>query len=66
VKVGDLVMMKETTAPSGLYGVGLILEKLQLCDTNQNAVKVTIQWAGGMGTNPRIGHCHPNCLVSLS
>ena len=65
MKVGDLVKMKKTTAPPGLYGVGLILEKLQLCNTNQNAVKVAVQWTGGMGTEPRIGHCHPSCLEYL-
>jgi len=66
VKVGNLVMMKETTAPSGLYGLGLVIEKLQLCNTNKNAVKVFVRWAGGMGTLPRIGQCHPSCLEVLA
>lgn len=66
VSVGDLVTMKETTAPSGLYGIGLILEKLQLCSVNKNAVRVKVEWPGGMGTLPRVGECHPSCLELLS
>ena len=61
-KVGDLVTMKETTAPSALYGVGLIIKRDQLCTTNENAVRLEVRWTGGMGTEPRIGNCHPSCL----
>ena len=61
-KVGDLVTMKETTAPSALYGVGLIIKRDQLCSTNENAVRLEVRWTGGMGTEPRIGNCHPSCL----
>ena len=66
MNVGDLVTMKETTAPSGLYGLGLILEKEQLCNKNKNAVRVSVQWSGGMGTERRIGNCHPSCLELVS
>ena len=62
MKVGDLVTMKETTAPSALYGVGLIIKRDQLCSTNENAVRLEVRWTGGMGTEPRIGNCHPSCL----
>ena len=66
MNVGDLVKMKETTAPSALYGLGLILDREQLCSVNKNAVRVKVQWAGGMGTEPRVGDCHPQCLVLIS
>ena len=66
MKVGDLVTIKETTAPSALYGLGLILEKNQLCSVNKNAVRVKVQWAGGMGTEPRVGDCHPQSLELVS
>ena len=66
MKIGDLVTMKETTAPSALYGLGLILDKIQLCSVNKNAVRVKVQWAGGMGTEPRVGDCHPSCLELVS
>ena len=66
MNVGDLVKMKETTAPSALYGLGLILEKRQLCSSNKNAVRVKIQWAGGMGTEPRVGDFHPSSLELVS
>ena len=66
MNVGDLVKMKETTAPSALYGMGLILDREQLCSVNKNAVRVKVQWAGGMGTEPRVGDCHPQCLELVS
>ena len=62
MNVGDLVTMKETTAPPALYGVGLIIKKEKLCSTNENAVRVEVRWTGGMGSEPRIGNCHPSCL----
>ena len=49
MNVGDLVTIKETTAPPALYGVGLIVEKLQLCSENKNAVRVKVQWSVGGG-----------------
>ena len=66
MNVGDLVTMKETTAPPALYGLGLILEKNQLCSVNKNAVRVKVQWSGGMGAEPRVGDCHPSCLELVS
>ena len=66
MKVGELVTIKETTAPAALYGLGLVLEKEQLCKENKNAVRVTVKWSGGMGTEPRIGTCHPSCLELVS
>jgi len=66
MNVGDLVTIKETTAPPALYGVGLIVEKLQLCSENRNALRVKVQWSGGQGTEPRVGDCHPSCLVLQS
>ena len=66
VKVGDLVTIKKTTAPPALYGLGLILEKEQLCSVNKNAVRVKVEWAGGMGSEPRVGNCHPSCLELVS
>ena len=69
MNVGDLVTIKETTAPPALYGVGLIVEKLQLCSENKNAVRVKVQWSvggGEAGTEPRVGDCHPGCLVLQS
>ena len=66
MNVGDLVKMKETTAPSALYGLGLILDREQLCNVNKNAVRVKVQWTGGMGSEPRVGNCHPSCLELVS
>lgn len=62
VKVGDLVTMSASTAPPELYGVGLIIKREQLCSTNERAVRVEVRWTGGLGTEPRIGNCHPSCL----
>ena len=62
VKVGDLVTMSGHTAPPELYGVGLIIKREQLCSSNENAVRVEVRWTGGLGTEPRIGNCHPSCL----
>ena len=66
MNVGDLVTMKETNAPSALYGLGLIIEKKQLCSVNKNAVRVKVEWTGGMGSEPRVGNCHPSCLELVS
>ena len=66
MNIGDLVTMKETTAPLALYGLGLVLDKKQLCSVNQNAVRVKVQWTGGMGTESRVGDCHPSCLALVS
>ena len=66
MNIGDLVTMKKTTAPPALYGLGLILEKEQLCSKNKNAVRVSVQWSGGMGTEPRVGNCHSQCLELVS
>ena len=66
MNVGDLVTMKETTAPSALYGLGIILENKHLCSSNKNAVRVKVEWTGGMGSEPRVGNCHPSCLELVS
>ena len=61
IEVGDLVKMRAHTPPE-LYGLGLVIKKEQLCSFNDNAVRVEVRWTGGMGTEPRIGNCHPSCL----
>ena len=66
MNVGDLVTMKPTTAPPELYGVGLVVEKEQLCNSNKNAVRVKVSWPGGEHREPRVGQCHPSCLQLLS
>ena len=65
-KVGDLVAMSAHTAPPELYGIGLIVEREQLCSVNKNAVRVKVQWTGATGEPSRIGQCHPSCLVLQS
>ena len=66
MQVGDLVTMAPFNAPPQLYGVGVIVERLQLCRVNKNAVRLRVSWTGGLNTPPRIGNCHPRCLVPLS
>ena len=68
MKVGDLVTIKETTAPPALYGIGLVLERIELCSENKNAVRVKVLWSGSPTAvdNSRVGDCHPNNLELVS
>ena len=66
IKVGDLVKMRAHTAPPELYGLGLVIKREQQCSFNENAVRVEVEWSGGMGSEPRVGNCHPSCLELVS
>ena len=70
MKVGDLVMMAEFNAPPKLYGVGVIVERIELCDVNANAIALKVAWSGGSWNGVlspvRIGSCHPRVLKRIS
>ena len=69
MQVGDMVTMREFNAPPVLYGVGVILERIQLCE-NPHAVRLRVLWSGGHYNDEpapaRIGNCHPRVLRLLS
>ena len=64
INIGDLVTIKPTTAPPALYGTGLVIDRIELCSENKNAVRVKVLWSGSptAADNSRIGDCHPNNL----